>query len=49
MKELHKALLEVKASGDRVRKGTYAGINELRKMIVEMHSDLEILKRNICK
>jgi hypothetical protein len=33
---------------DKVRRGTYASINEARKRIVELESRLEILERNIC-
>jgi uncharacterized protein Yka (UPF0111/DUF47 family) len=34
---------------DRVRKGTYAEINTLRKRIVELEEKQAIIERNICK
>lgn len=40
---------KLKTTLDKVRKGTYARLNEHGRVIVEMASDLEILKRNICR
>ncbi len=39
----------IKESGDKVRKGTYAEINRLKKMCLELEERLEIIERNICK
>jgi hypothetical protein len=34
---------------DKVRKGTYARLNELAKENADLKSRLEILEKNICK
>lgn len=34
---------------DKVRKGTYASINELKKENFDLKNRLDILERNICK
>lgn len=34
---------------DKVRKGTYARLNELAKENVDLKDRLEILEKNICK
>ena len=41
--------LKSKESGDRVRKGTYASINELRKQVVDLSARLEFIERAICR
>lgn len=41
-------LEKVKRSLDRVRKGTYASINELRKTVEDIELRLNIIERNIC-
>lgn len=46
---LKKAIDEVRKSGDKVRKGTYARLNELNKECVELKSRLDILERYICR
>ena len=48
-KMLEEELDKVSKSADKVRRGTYANINELRKMIVEMKEDVDIIKRHLCK
>jgi hypothetical protein len=40
---------KIRASSDKVRKGTYANINELRKDYLDLRSRLEIIERHICK
>jgi hypothetical protein len=50
--ELHalkKSIEEVRKSGDKVRKGTYARLNELNKECVELKSRMDILERYICR
>jgi hypothetical protein len=39
----------VALSADKVRKGTYAEINRVKKRILELESRMEIIERNICK
>jgi hypothetical protein len=39
----------VKKSSDRVRRGTYAAISDLKKENYDLKCRLEILERNICK
>jgi hypothetical protein len=34
---------------DKVRKGTYAEINVLKKRVLELEERLAIIERNICK
>lgn len=34
---------------DKVRKGTYAEINVLKKRVLELEDRLDIIERNICK
>jgi uncharacterized protein Yka (UPF0111/DUF47 family) len=46
---LHKAVEDIKKSSDKVRKGTYARINELTKKCQELESRLAIMEKNICK
>lgn len=46
---LKKTIEEVKLSSDKVRKGTYARINELNKECVNIKVRLEIIESNICK
>jgi hypothetical protein len=38
----------VKVSGDKVRRGTYANINELKKRCYELESRLECIEKIIC-
>ena len=40
---------KVRKSGDAVRKGTYARLNEQKKEIDDLKNRLEILERFICK
>jgi uncharacterized protein Yka (UPF0111/DUF47 family) len=39
----------VALSADKVRKGTYAEINRLKKRVLELESRLDIIEKNICK
>jgi len=39
----------ISKSSDKVRKGTYASINELKKRCVELEDRLMIIERNICR
>lgn len=39
----------LRASHDKVRKGTYAKINALTTEVVDLKIRLEIMERNICK
>lgn len=39
---------ELKEALDRVRKGTYAEINALKKVCIELSARQEIIERNIC-
>lgn len=43
--ELHKT----QASLNRVRKGTYARLNELQKLYNELHEEHEYFKRALCR
>lgn len=45
---LRKTVLEVKVSSDKVRRGTYARINEMSKECSDLKARLEILERYIC-
>jgi len=40
---------EVTCTLSKVRKGTYASINEVKKMVLEMREDVELIKRHLCK
>jgi len=42
-------LKAVKATLDKVRKGTYCEINKIRKMCVEDGARIDILERHICQ
>lgn len=46
---LHSAVASIKLSSDKVRKGTYARINEIGKRQDELELRLGIIERNICK
>ena len=39
----------IKTSSDKVRRGTYASISELKKENMDLKSRLEIIERNICR
>ena len=45
---MRKQIAEYKASGDRVRKGTYAAIGELKKIVIDVEHRMQIIERNIC-
>lgn len=38
-----------RSSLDKVRKGTYARINELAKQVEDLSTRLEVIERNICR
>ena len=45
---LHRAVEKHRASGEKVRKGTYAEINALKKRVLELEEKQNIIERNIC-
>ena len=47
--KLLREVREVKESVNKIRKGQFAKIGELRKMYQELHDDLEIIKVGLCK
>lgn len=49
VEKCRKEIEAVRVSGDRVRRGTYAGINELKKRCYDLECRLEILEKYICK
>jgi len=46
---LRNVIEDVRKSADKVRKGTYARINELNKECGDLRNRLEIIERNICR
>lgn len=46
---LKRAVEDVRRSGDKVRKGTYARLGELNKECMDLKCRLEILERHICR
>lgn len=48
LQESEALLKATKASLDKVRKGTYARINEMSACITDLKSRLDILERHIC-
>ena len=46
---LRNVIEEVRKSSDKVRRGTYARLNELNKECVDLRNRLEIIERNICR
>lgn len=46
---LRSSVESVKVSTDKVRRGTYARLNELGRECIDLKSRLEIIERNICK
>ncbi len=46
---LRKCIEETKHSADKVRRGTYARLNELGKECIDLKARLELIERNICK
>ena len=40
---------ELKESVDKIRKGQFAKIGELRKMYMSLLEDVEIIKRGLCR
>lgn len=41
-------LAKVAKSSEKVRRGTYANINELKKLVLDMGSRMEVIERHIC-
>jgi hypothetical protein len=48
MDSLRQSVEAIRVSGDKVRRGTYAKLNELNKECVDLKSRLEIIERNLC-
>jgi len=46
---LARLIAEVKNSSDKVRRGTYASINEVKRECCDLKNRLEIMERFICK
>ena len=46
---LRHAIEKIRVSSDKVRKGTYCEINQLRKRVVELEERQAIIERNICR
>lgn len=49
LEALEKSFALVKESCDKVRKGQYARIGELKKILFEIEERLSVLERNICQ
>lgn len=49
VEELRIQLEHVAKSSDKVRRGTYASINELKKVVMEMREDLDFIKKHLCR
>jgi hypothetical protein len=47
--KLLREVRELKESLNKIRKGQFAKIGELRKMYQSIHDDLEIIKSGLCK
>ena len=43
------SLEQVKKTTEKLRKGTYARMNELTRESIDLRARLEILERNICR
>ncbi len=46
---IRKSIEAVKVSSDKVRRGTYARLNEISKDCIELKLRLEIIEQYICK
>jgi hypothetical protein len=46
---LRKEVQAIGVSSTKVRKGTYAKIGELNKIVIDLQERLAIIERNICK
>lgn len=49
LEALRNEIAKVRVSSDKVRRGTYARLNEQKKLVDEMMSRMEIIERNICQ
>jgi len=49
LETLEKSFELVRKSCDKVRKGQYAKIGDLRKLLFEIEERLSIIERNICR
>ena len=49
LEALRKEIEAVSSSSTKVRKGTYARLNELNKICLDLQNRLEIIERNICR
>lgn len=47
--DLRKSVDAIKMSSDKVRRGTYASINEIRRECYDLKSRLEIIEKNLCR
>lgn len=46
---MRRSIEDIRKSSDKVRRGTYANINELKKEVIELKSIVQIITQNICK
>lgn len=46
---LERKIDETNESLTKVRKGTYARLNKLEKMLTDFRDEMEVYKRNICQ
>lgn len=47
LNEIKKELRAIRESGNSVRKGTYASLSDLRRMIMHQHNEIESLKSQL--
>lgn len=46
---IERDLIATTKSLNNVRKGTYASINELKKIVLELNERIKIIERNLCR
>ena len=46
---LEESIEKIRQSNDKVRRGTYASINEVKKECYDLKMRLEIMERHICQ
>lgn len=47
--KLRKEIQDLKECIDRIRKGQFAKLGELKKMYDDLHNDMKIIKEGICR
>lgn len=48
MRDIRNRIKSIAQSADKVRKGTYAKIGDIKKLVIDIDSRLEVIERGLC-